>query len=131
LQFALEFSQSQSSHVFFLQLLALRSEALLRLNKLEEADSTITNLLKLDSASLSSMSTKLSGMVADSYVHVVQAQVNMAFGRYDSKTHRGTMIISLFLVQALKSVSAGLMQLLAWLRRPDLLILEMQRLDWF
>ncbi|XP_051210589.1 TPR repeat-containing thioredoxin TTL1 [Lolium perenne] len=65
-------------------LLALRSEALLRLNKLEEADSTITNLLKLDSASLSSMSTKLSGMVADSYVHVVQAQVNMAFGRFDA-----------------------------------------------
>ncbi|KAM0826546.1 hypothetical protein ACQ4PT_068811 [Festuca glaucescens] len=65
-------------------LLALRSEALLRLNKLEEADSTITVLLKLDSASLSSMSTKLSGMVADSYVHVVQAQVNMAFGRFDA-----------------------------------------------
>ncbi|XP_040380182.1 TPR repeat-containing thioredoxin TTL1-like [Oryza brachyantha] len=65
-------------------LLALRSEALLRLNKLEEADSTITSLLKLDSASLSSMSTKLSGMVADSYVHVVQAQVNMAFGRFDT-----------------------------------------------
>ncbi|CAM0953484.1 unnamed protein product [Alopecurus aequalis] len=65
-------------------LLALRSEALLRLNKLEEADSTITSLLKLDGASLSSMSTKLSGMVADSYVHVVQAQVNMAFGRFDA-----------------------------------------------
>jgi DnaJ family protein C protein 7 len=79
-----------------MQLLALRSEALLRLNKLEEADSTVTSLLKLDSASLSSMSTKLSGMVADSYVHVVQAQVNMAFGRYDSKTCRGTMIIFLF-----------------------------------
>lgn len=79
-----------------MQLLAMRSEALLRLNKLEEADSTITGLLKLDSASLSSMSTKLSGMVADSYVHVVQAQVNMAFGRYNSKTHRWTTIIFLF-----------------------------------
>ncbi|KAM3300625.1 hypothetical protein ACQJBY_041577 [Aegilops geniculata] len=65
-------------------LLAMRSESLLRLNKLEEADSTITSLLKLDGASLSSMSTKLSGMVADSYVHVVQAQVNMAFGRFDA-----------------------------------------------
>ncbi|EMS51309.1 TPR repeat-containing thioredoxin TTL1 [Triticum urartu] len=65
-------------------LLAMRSEALLRLNKLEEADSTITSLLKLDSASLSSMSTKLSGIVADSYVHVVQSQVNMAFGRFDA-----------------------------------------------
>lgn len=64
-------------------LLALRSEALLRLNKLEEADSTMTSLLKLDTTSLSSMSTKLSGMVADSYIHVVQAQVNIAFGRFD------------------------------------------------
>ena len=72
--------------MFPLQLLALRSEALLRLNKLEEADSTIANLLKLDGASLSSMPTKLSGMVADSYVQVVQAPVNMAFGRYDSRT---------------------------------------------
>uniref|UniRef100_A0A0A9ETJ4 Thioredoxin domain-containing protein n=1 Tax=Arundo donax TaxID=35708 RepID=A0A0A9ETJ4_ARUDO len=65
-------------------LLALRSEALLRLHKLEEADSTIASLLKLDNASLSSMPTKLSGMAADSYVHIVQAQVNMAFGRFDS-----------------------------------------------
>ncbi|XP_062232274.1 TPR repeat-containing thioredoxin TTL1-like isoform X2 [Phragmites australis] len=65
-------------------LLALRSEALLRLHKFEEADSTIASLLKLDNASLPSMPTKLSGMAADSYVHIVQAQVNMAFGRFDS-----------------------------------------------
>ncbi|OQU78515.1 hypothetical protein SORBI_3009G251100 [Sorghum bicolor] len=65
-------------------LLALRSEALLRLHKLEEADSTITSLLKLDNASLPSTPTKVSGMSADSYVHIVQAQVNMAFGRFDS-----------------------------------------------
>ncbi|RLM97723.1 TPR repeat-containing thioredoxin TTL1 isoform X2 [Panicum miliaceum] len=65
-------------------LLALRSEALLRLHKLEEADSTITSLLKLDNASLPSIPTKLSGMASDSYVLIVQAQVNMAFGRFDS-----------------------------------------------
>ncbi|WVZ99766.1 hypothetical protein U9M48_045020 [Paspalum notatum var. saurae] len=65
-------------------LLALRSEALLRLHKLEEADSTITSLLKLHSASLHLMPTKISGMTADAYVHIVQAQVNMAFGRFDS-----------------------------------------------
>lgn len=64
-------------------LLALRSEALLRLHKLEEADSTVTSLLKLDNESLPSMPTKISGMAADSYVHIVQAQVNMAFGRFD------------------------------------------------
>lgn len=65
-------------------LLALRSEALLRLHKLEEADSTITSLLKLDNASLPSIPTKLSGMASDSYMLIVQAQVNMAFGRFDS-----------------------------------------------
>ncbi|KAL6618688.1 hypothetical protein ACP70R_033827 [Stipagrostis hirtigluma subsp. patula] len=65
-------------------LLALRSEALLRLHKLEEADSTISSLLKLENASLPSIPTKLSGMTADSFVHIVQAQVNMAFGRFDS-----------------------------------------------
>ncbi|XP_062180578.1 TPR repeat-containing thioredoxin TTL1-like [Phragmites australis] len=65
-------------------LLALRSEALLRLHKLEEADSTITSLLKLDNASLPPRPTKLSGMAAESYVHIVQAQVNMALGRFDS-----------------------------------------------
>jgi DnaJ family protein C protein 7 len=68
--------------ILCVQLLALRSEALLRLHKLEEADSTITSLLKLDNASLPSTPTKVSGMSADSYVHIVQAQVNMAFGRY-------------------------------------------------
>lgn len=65
-------------------LLALRSEALLWLHKLEEADSTITSLLKLDDASLPSTPTRVSGMSADSYVHIVQAKVNVAFGRFDS-----------------------------------------------
>jgi len=66
----------------------LRSEALLRLHKLEEADSTITSLLKLDNASLPSIPTKLSGMASDSYMLIVQAQVNMAFGRYKYQTLR-------------------------------------------
>lgn len=69
---------------FALQLLALRSEALLWLHKLEEADSTITSLLKLDDASLPSTPTRVSGMSADSYVHIVQAKVNVTFGRFDS-----------------------------------------------
>lgn len=68
---------------FALQLLALRSEALLWLHKLEEADSTITSLLKLDDASLPSTPTRVSGMSADSYVHIVQAKVNVTFGRYE------------------------------------------------
>ncbi|XP_040376037.1 TPR repeat-containing thioredoxin TTL1-like [Oryza brachyantha] len=65
-------------------LLAIRSEALLRLHKLEEADSTLTSLLKLDSILLSLLAAKLSGMLAESYVCIVRAQVDMALGRFDA-----------------------------------------------
>ncbi|XP_066314537.1 TPR repeat-containing thioredoxin TTL1-like [Miscanthus floridulus] len=66
-------------------LLALRSEALLRLHKLEEAESTLASLLKLDGALPSSLTAaKLSGMLAESYVHIVRAQVDMALGRFDT-----------------------------------------------
>ncbi|XP_048563719.1 TPR repeat-containing thioredoxin TTL1-like [Triticum urartu] len=63
---------------------ALRSEALLRLHKLEEADSTLTSLLKLDKSLLSWTAAKLSGMLVESYVHIVRAQVDMALGRFDA-----------------------------------------------
>ncbi|WVZ69693.1 hypothetical protein U9M48_018440 [Paspalum notatum var. saurae] len=66
-------------------LLALRSEALLRLHKLEEAESTLASLLKLDGALPSSLTAaKLSGMLVESYVHIVRAQVDMALGRFDT-----------------------------------------------
>ncbi|OEL18247.1 TPR repeat-containing thioredoxin TTL1 [Dichanthelium oligosanthes] len=66
-------------------ILALRSEALLRLHKLEEAESTLASLLKLDGALQSSLTAaKLSGMLAESYVHIVRAQVDMALGRFDT-----------------------------------------------
>lgn len=66
-----------------LQLLALRSEALLRLHKLEEADSTLSSLVKLESVLSSLMAEKLIGMLTESYVYIVRAQVDMALGRYD------------------------------------------------
>lgn len=66
-----------------MQLRALRSEALLRLHKLEESDSTLASLLKLDNVLLSSTTVKLSGMLVESYVNIVRAQVDMALGRYD------------------------------------------------
>jgi hypothetical protein len=75
-----------TAFLFFTQLRALRSEALLRLHKLEEADSTLTSLLKLDNVLLSSTSVKLSGMLVESYVNIVRAQVDMALGRYDHLT---------------------------------------------
>ncbi|KAK3164780.1 hypothetical protein QOZ80_1AG0024580 [Eleusine coracana subsp. coracana] len=66
-------------------LLALRSEALLRLHKLEEANSTLASLLKLEST-LTSLAAekKLVGMFTESYVHIVRAQVDMALGRFDA-----------------------------------------------
>jgi hypothetical protein len=67
----------------YLQLLALRSEALLQLHKLEEADSTLTSLLKLECALSSLMSEKFIGMPTKSYVHIIRAQVDMALGRYE------------------------------------------------
>ncbi len=69
-----------------MQLLAIRSEALLRLHKLEEADSTLASLLKLDSVLLYRMGANPSGMLAESYVSIVRAQVDMALGRCDSLT---------------------------------------------
>ncbi|XP_062205358.1 TPR repeat-containing thioredoxin TTL1-like [Phragmites australis] len=66
-------------------LLALRSEALLRLHKLEEAESTLASMLKLDGALPSSLTAaNLSGMLSESYIHIVRAQVDMALRRFDT-----------------------------------------------
>jgi hypothetical protein len=54
---------------FALQLLALGSHIL------EEADSTITSVLKLDDVSLPSTLTKV--MSVHSYVHIVQAHLRI------------------------------------------------------
>jgi hypothetical protein len=61
---------------------------LLRLHNLEEADLTITSLMKLDNASLTSMPTKVSDMSGDSCIHIVQALVNMAFEMYKYRALR-------------------------------------------
>jgi hypothetical protein len=66
-----------------LQLLALRSESLLRLHKVEEADLTVASLLKLENALSSLTAEKLVCMPTESYMHIVRAQVDMALGRYD------------------------------------------------
>nr|CAD1834168.1 unnamed protein product [Ananas comosus var. bracteatus] len=59
-------------------LLASRAEALLRLHKLEEADSSLSKAPKLENSSSSSSSSKFSGMLSNSYIYIVQAQVDMA-----------------------------------------------------
>ncbi|OAY76833.1 TPR repeat-containing thioredoxin TTL1-like [Ananas comosus] len=65
-------------------LLASRAEALLRLHKLEEADSSLSKAPKLENSSSSSSSSKFSGMLSNSYIYIVQAQVDMALGRFES-----------------------------------------------
>ncbi|XP_072954616.1 TPR repeat-containing thioredoxin TTL1-like [Typha angustifolia] len=65
-------------------LFASRAEALLRLHKLDEANSTLSSSPKLDGSVPSYLHTKSFGMLSDSYIYIVQAQVDMALGRFDA-----------------------------------------------
>ncbi|XP_072993710.1 TPR repeat-containing thioredoxin TTL1-like [Typha latifolia] len=62
---------------------ASKAEALLRLHKLDEADSSLSFAPRLESSFLSSLSTKFFGMLSNSYVYIVQARVDMALGRFE------------------------------------------------
>lgn len=64
-----------------LQLIALRAEALLQLHQINEAESTLSSLPKIETSSSSCSQSKSFGMIPDSYVYIVQAQVEMALGR--------------------------------------------------
>lgn len=64
-----------------LQINTSRAEALLRLHRLEEADLAISSASKLANSSPSSSANKFFGMILDSYIYIVQAQVEMALGR--------------------------------------------------
>ncbi|XP_020575054.1 TPR repeat-containing thioredoxin TTL1-like [Phalaenopsis equestris] len=63
---------------------ALRAEALLHLQHLEEADSTLAIAYQLANKSPSSFQTKFLGMLSGSYISFVQAQVDMALGRFEN-----------------------------------------------
>ncbi|XP_008783888.1 LOW QUALITY PROTEIN: TPR repeat-containing thioredoxin TTL1-like [Phoenix dactylifera] len=65
-------------------LLASRAESLLRLHQLEEAELAISNASKLESSSSSCSNTKFVGMLSNSFVHFVRAQVEMALGRFEN-----------------------------------------------
>ncbi|KAJ6822485.1 TPR repeat-containing thioredoxin TTL1-like [Iris pallida] len=65
-------------------LMASRVEALLRLHQLDEADSTLSDALKLEASSPSCSQAKFFGMISDSYMCVVRAKVDMALGRFES-----------------------------------------------
>ncbi|XP_065852148.1 inactive TPR repeat-containing thioredoxin TTL3-like [Euphorbia lathyris] len=63
------------------QLVACKAEAFFKLYKLEDADSTISNIPKLE---YFPPQTKFFGMVAEAYVLYVQAQIEMALGRFEN-----------------------------------------------
>lgn len=68
-----------------LQLVACKAEGLLKLHQLEEAESILATIPKLDNYPPFCSQTKFFGMLAEAYLLYVQAQVEMALGRYAMK----------------------------------------------
>ncbi|KAI8002805.1 Inactive TPR repeat-containing thioredoxin TTL3 [Camellia lanceoleosa] len=66
-----------------LQITACKAEASLKLHKLEDADSILSRINKLEAYPTSCLQTKFFGMLSEAYVLYVQAQVDMAFGRFE------------------------------------------------
>ncbi|KAF5481434.1 hypothetical protein F2P56_002083 [Juglans regia] len=66
------------------QLVACKAEALLKLHNLEEAESILLNIPKLDNFPPSCSQTKFFGMLAESYLLYVRAQIEMALGRFEN-----------------------------------------------
>ncbi|KAF2929656.1 TPR repeat-containing thioredoxin TTL1 [Oryza sativa Japonica Group] len=65
-------------------LFASRAEALLQINQLDEADLAISRASKLDCSSSCSQDMMFCGFQSNSYLYYVHAQVDIAFGRFDS-----------------------------------------------
>ncbi|XP_010506089.1 PREDICTED: inactive TPR repeat-containing thioredoxin TTL3 [Camelina sativa] len=78
------------------QLVACKAEAFLRLNQIEDSDFCISCVPRLDRHHYQSqLQAKLFGMVAEAYVLCIQAQVDMALGRFENavvKAERAVMI---------------------------------------
>ncbi|XP_057956318.1 inactive TPR repeat-containing thioredoxin TTL3-like [Malania oleifera] len=66
------------------QLLACKAEAFLKLHQLEDADSILSNISKFEPYLPSSTQVKFFGMLSEAYMQYVQAQVDMAMGRFEN-----------------------------------------------
>lgn len=64
------------------QLVASKAEALLRLHQIKDSDLCLSNIQRLDHHT--QPQAKIFGMLCDAYVLCVQAQVDMALGRFES-----------------------------------------------
>ncbi|KAJ1424589.1 Thioredoxin-like superfamily [Sesbania bispinosa] len=66
------------------QLVACKVEAYSKLNQLEDAESYLSNIPKLEGCPPACSQAKFFGMVGEAYVHYVSAQVEMALGRFEN-----------------------------------------------
>nr|VDD57764.1 unnamed protein product [Brassica oleracea] len=66
------------------QLVACKAEALLRLHQIKDSDLCLSTIQRLDRHHHHHTQAKLFGMLCDAYVLCVQAQVDMALGRFEN-----------------------------------------------
>lgn len=66
------------------QIIACKAEAFLKLHQLEDADSTLSELPKLEPFPATCSKVKFVGMFIEVYVLYVRAHVDMAFGRFEA-----------------------------------------------
>ncbi|KAK7401923.1 hypothetical protein VNO78_13792 [Psophocarpus tetragonolobus] len=66
------------------QIVACKAEAYLKLHQLDDAESSLLNIPKLEGCPPACSQTKFFGMVGEAYVPFVSAQVEMALGRFEN-----------------------------------------------
>lgn len=66
------------------QMYACKAEAFLKLHQLEEANASLSNVPKSEMSDSSISQPKFFGMISLAYLFFVRAQVEMAFGRFES-----------------------------------------------
>ncbi|GAV64063.1 Thioredoxin domain-containing protein/TPR_2 domain-containing protein/TPR_8 domain-containing protein/TPR_11 domain-containing protein [Cephalotus follicularis] len=66
------------------QLFMCRVEALVKLHLLEDAEASLSNIPQLEPSTNSSLQTRCFGMLPEAYLFFVQAQIEMALGRFEN-----------------------------------------------
>ncbi|KAF7144942.1 hypothetical protein RHSIM_Rhsim04G0024900 [Rhododendron simsii] len=66
------------------QLHTCKVEALLKLHQLEDANSSLSNIPQFEPSTPSCSKSKFFGMLSEAYLLFVQAQMEMAFGRFEN-----------------------------------------------
>ncbi|KAI3818813.1 hypothetical protein L1987_12634 [Smallanthus sonchifolius] len=68
------------------QIIACKAEAFLKLHQLEDADSILVELPKIEPFPATCSKVKFFGMYCEAYVFFIRAHVDMAFGRFETAT---------------------------------------------